>query len=115
MQSQSKTDIDKARELQELMNIFSKVEVSISLLEVIRYVPKYVKFLNDLCTHKRKLKGNELFTQYEKIISALIQPMPQKCKDPVVFTLPYAIGNYYFGDAMLDLGTSINIMPKFVF
>ncbi|XP_042396522.1 uncharacterized protein LOC121986634 [Zingiber officinale] len=81
---------------------------------MIEQVPKYAKFLKDVCLHKKKLKGNELVSM-GKNVSALIQPIPQKCDDPRVFTVPCTIGNYVFEDAMLDLGASINVMPKSVF
>lgn len=68
-------------------------------MEVIRHVPKYVKFWKDLYTHKRKLKGNELVSM-EKNVSALIQSMPQKCKDLGVFIVSCVIGNFNFEDAM---------------
>ena len=43
----------------DLLNTFRRVEVNIPLLDAIKKIPKYAKFLKDLCTHKRKLKGNE--------------------------------------------------------
>ncbi|XP_042443926.1 uncharacterized protein LOC122029030 [Zingiber officinale] len=96
------------------MDIFSKVEVNIPLLKVIKNIPKHAKFLKDLCVHKRKLKGDELESM-GKSFSALFQSMLQKCQDPGVFTIPCEIGESSFGDAMLDLGASINVMPKSVF
>ncbi|XP_042457800.1 uncharacterized protein LOC122041967 [Zingiber officinale] len=81
---------------------------------MIKQIPKYAKFLKDLCVHKKKLKGNELISM-GKNVSALIQPVPKKCEDPGVFTVPCEIGSCVFEDAMLDLGASINVMPKSVF
>ncbi|XP_042436877.1 uncharacterized protein LOC122022829 [Zingiber officinale] len=109
-----KKDDRKAEELRELVDTFSKVEVNIPLLKVIKHIPKYAKFLKDLCVHKRKLKGSELVSM-GKNVSALIQTMPQKCKDPGIFTIPCVIGDSNFGDAMLDLGASVNVMPKSIF
>ncbi|KAF1883460.1 hypothetical protein Lal_00013353 [Lupinus albus] len=43
----------------DLLNTFRKVEVNIPLLNVIKPIPRYAKFLKELCTHKRKLKGNK--------------------------------------------------------
>ena len=43
----------------EILETFRKVEVNIPLLDAIKQIPKYAKFLKDLCTHKRHLKGNE--------------------------------------------------------
>ncbi|XP_052172225.1 uncharacterized protein LOC127788155 [Diospyros lotus] len=106
----AKAELDK-----KIMETFQKVEVNIPLLEAIRQIPKYAKFLKDLCTHKRKLKGNEQ-VNLGRNVSALIQPaMPLKCKDPGTFTIPCTIGELQFTNALLDLGASINVMPKSVY
>ena len=84
----------KKEELEkELLDTFQKVEVNIPLLDAIRQVPRYAKFLKELCTSKRKLKGNEVLSVGENV-SAIIQcKLPQKCKDPGTFTIPCIIGN----------------------
>ncbi|KAK4394420.1 hypothetical protein Sango_1912800 [Sesamum angolense] len=46
-------------EEKEIFKIFSKVEVNIPLLDAIKQIPHYAKFLKELCTRKGKLKGNE--------------------------------------------------------
>ena len=43
----------------DLLETFRRVEVNIPFLDAIEQILKYAKFLKDLCTHKRKLKGNE--------------------------------------------------------
>ncbi|KAG6535389.1 hypothetical protein ZIOFF_000355 [Zingiber officinale] len=114
VQQRKNVEEEKAREFQDLVNLFSKVEVNVPLLTMAKQIPKYAKFLKDLCVHKKKLKGNELISM-GKNVSALIQPVPKKCEDPGVFTVPCEIGSCVFEDAMLDLGASINVMPKSVF
>ncbi|XP_042394223.1 uncharacterized protein LOC121985044 [Zingiber officinale] len=114
VQPRKELEEEKAKEYQELVKLFSKVEVNVPLLTMIKKIPKYAKFLKDLCVHKKKLKGNELISM-GKNVSALLQSVPQKCEDPGVFTVPCVIGDCIFEDAMLDLGTSINVMPKSVF
>ena len=43
--------------------------------------------------------------------SAIIQKnLPWKMQDLGSFTIPYTIGNYEFGKALCDYGTSINLM-----
>ena len=37
---------------QEILETFRKVEINIPLLDAIKKVPHYVKFLKDLCTAK---------------------------------------------------------------
>ncbi|KAG8472664.1 hypothetical protein CXB51_034556 [Gossypium anomalum] len=49
---------DKKEEEKEILDILKKVEINIPLLDVIRKVPKYAKFLKDLCTNRRRLSGN---------------------------------------------------------
>ena len=40
---------------------------------------------------------------------------PPKCKNPGVFSVPCTIGNLYFNKAILDLGASINLMPRSIY
>ena len=119
-------DGDKER---EILDVFRKVAVNIPLLDIIKQVPKYAKFLKDLCTSKKRLKGNER-VNLGRNISALIQPkhspekatisslnqtIAQKCKDPGTFYIPCTIGDNKFDNCMLDLGAGINVMPTSVY
>ncbi|RDX87646.1 hypothetical protein CR513_30843, partial [Mucuna pruriens] len=89
----------------QLLKIFRKVESNILLLDTTKQVHNYAKFLEKLCTLKRKLKGDV------KILLA----MPKKCKEPVTFIVLCTIGEYTFTYVMLDLGTSINLMLSLVY
>ncbi|KAF1896007.1 hypothetical protein Lal_00041735 [Lupinus albus] len=40
----------------DLLDTFRNVEVNIPLLDAIKKISRYAKFLKELCTHKRKLK-----------------------------------------------------------
>ncbi|RDX76271.1 hypothetical protein CR513_43755, partial [Mucuna pruriens] len=69
----------------ELLQTFNKVEINILLLDAIRQISKYAKFLKELCTNKRnKLKGNVevgrnvLALIQSKQVYALIQPVVPK-------------------------------------
>ncbi|RDY10528.1 hypothetical protein CR513_04937, partial [Mucuna pruriens] len=102
----------------ELLKMFRKVEINIPLLDAIKQIPKYAKFLKELCVHKRrKMKGNR---ELGGVVSSLTrnhptagisQVLPKKCRDPGIFSVPCTIGDCTFADAMLDLGASINVMP----
>ncbi|XP_050916114.1 uncharacterized protein LOC127131226 [Lathyrus oleraceus] len=65
--------IDDGYKEREILDVFRKVAVNIPLLDIIKQVLKYAKFLKDLCTSKRRLKGNERVI-LGRNISALIQP-----------------------------------------
>ena len=94
----------------EILETFKKVEVNIPLLDAIKQIPRYEKFLKELCTHKRRRKGNEKISM-ERNVSALIgkyvPQIPEKCKDPGTFCVPCIIGNNKFENAILDLGALI--------
>ncbi|XP_076954249.1 uncharacterized protein LOC143628580 [Bidens hawaiensis] len=64
------------------METFRKVEVNIPLLDAIKQVPRYAKFLKELCTSKKKLKGNETVKVNENVSTILQKRLPPKCKDP---------------------------------
>ncbi|XP_027181753.1 uncharacterized protein LOC113780138 [Coffea eugenioides] len=78
-------------------------------------IPKYAKFLKDLCTHKRKLRGDERVAVGENMSAILQRKLPPKCGDPGMFTIPCKIGGTPIRKAMLDLGASINVMPKTIY
>ncbi|CAJ2672556.1 unnamed protein product [Trifolium pratense] len=112
----------------EILDVFRKCEVNIPLLDAIKQIPKYAKFLKDLCTHKRKFKGNERVSLGRNVsafiqpktgssanVSVLSQTMPEKCDDPGVFGIPCSIGDHKFENCMLDLGAGINVMPTSIY
>ncbi|RDX73923.1 hypothetical protein CR513_46389, partial [Mucuna pruriens] len=83
---------------EELLKMFRKVEINIPLLNAIKQVLKYAKFLKELCVHKRRrIKGS-------REIGGNLRALPRKCRDPGIFLVPCTIGDCTFADAMLDLG-----------
>ncbi|RDX94578.1 hypothetical protein CR513_23017, partial [Mucuna pruriens] len=93
----------KSKADEDLLTMFWRVVINISLLDAIKQIPKYAKFLKELCMHKRKkLKGG---VEMGGVVSALIkneevstrsqQVLPKKCHP--------------------DLGASINVMPSSIF
>ena len=102
----------------EILETFRKVEVNIPLLDAIKQIPRYAKFLKELCTHKRKLKGNERISMGRNVsalIGKYVPHIPENCKDPGTFCIPCIIRNNKFENAMLDLGASVNVMPLSIF
>ena len=72
----------KEEQEKDILETFRKVEVNIHLLDAIKQISQYAKFLKELCTSKRKLKGDErvhmrrMFQQFSKrnyLLSARIQ------------------------------------------
>ncbi|CAM8999186.1 unnamed protein product [Rhodiola kirilowii] len=95
----------------EVWELFSKVEINIPLIEAIRQIPRYAKFLKELCTNRRRTTRNEQVMLGESVSAAIQRKVPKKCKDPGTFTIPCIIGNMKIKNGMLDLGASINVLP----
>ncbi|CAN6552453.1 unnamed protein product [Malus baccata var. baccata] len=108
---QSKKDENE----KDILETFRKVQVNIPLLEAIKQVPKYAKFLKELCTNKRRMSNKEVVKVSENVSAVLQRKLPTKCKDPGSFTIPCIIGTTRFEHAMLDLGASINVMPYSIY
>ncbi|KAK8549097.1 hypothetical protein V6N12_061995 [Hibiscus sabdariffa] len=106
---------DKQTEEKEILDVFRKVEINIPLLDVIRKVPRYARFLKNLCTTKRKLTGNEKVNLGENVSAVFQRKLPPKLKDQGMFAIPCKIGEVEIKRAMCDLGASINVMPLSVY
>ncbi|KAH9751080.1 hypothetical protein KPL71_014142 [Citrus sinensis] len=83
-----------------ILETFRKVEVNIPLLDAIKQIPRYTKFLKELCTSKRKLRGDERVHMGENVSAVLQKKLPPKCKDPDMFTIPCKIGSVRVEKAM---------------
>ncbi|KAL7583327.1 hypothetical protein Lser_V15G42871 [Lactuca serriola] len=105
----------KIEEENELFETFRKVQINIPLLNAIKQIPSYAKFLKDLCTKKRKFKANEKIQVNANVSTVIQKKLPPKCKDPGIFAIPCTIGDLHVESDMLDLGASINVMPYSVF
>nr|XP_016442670.1 PREDICTED: uncharacterized protein LOC107768071 [Nicotiana tabacum] len=73
------------------------VQLNIPLVDVLREIPKYAKYIKDIVTHKRRI------TEFETVA------LTEDC------TIPMRIGNINVGHALCDLGASINLMPLSLF
>ncbi|RDY05420.1 hypothetical protein CR513_10747, partial [Mucuna pruriens] len=113
----------KPKSDEELLKMFRKVEINIPLLDAIKQVPQYAKFLKELCVHKRrKIKGSKeiggvvsALTRNEEFITGTSRALPQKCRDPGIFSVPCTISDCIFANAMLELGALINVMPASIY
>ncbi|CAN6573188.1 unnamed protein product [Malus baccata var. baccata] len=99
----------------DILETFRKVQVNIPLLDAIKQVPRYAKFLKELCTTRKRISTKEVVKVGENVSAILQRKLPPKYKDPGSFTIPCVIGNTRFESAMLDLGASINVMPYSIY
>ena len=95
--------------------MFKEVKVNIPLLDAIKQIPSYAKFLKDLCTMKRKLVVNKDAFMTEQSTSLIRKNLPPKYKDPRSPTISIVVGNSKLGHALVDLGASVNLLPYSVY
>ncbi|KAB2609977.1 S ribonuclease [Pyrus ussuriensis x Pyrus communis] len=105
----------KEKHEKDILEMFRKVQVNIPLLDAIKQVPKYAKFLKELCTTRKRASNKEVVRVSENVSTVLQRKLPPKCKDPSSFTIPCIIGQSKFEHAMLDLEASINVMPYSIY
>ncbi|XP_057459243.1 uncharacterized protein LOC130749899 [Actinidia eriantha] len=95
----------------EIYKLFEQVKINIPLLDAVKHIPAYAKFLKDLCTVKRTLNVKDkafLMEQVSSIIQAKIAP---KYKDPGYPTVSIVIGATTIEHALFDLGASVSLLP----
>ncbi|CAN6567568.1 unnamed protein product [Malus baccata var. baccata] len=109
------TQTKKEEAEKDILETFRKVQVNIPLLDAIKQVPRYAKFLKELCTTRKRMSTKEVVKVGENVSAILQRKLPPKCKDPGSFTIPCVIGNTRFESTMLDLGASINVMPYSIY
>jgi hypothetical protein len=99
----------------EIFEIFKQVRIDIPLVDAIKQVPSYAKFLKDLCTVKRKLNVKKKAFLTEQVNSILQNNNALKYKDPGCPTISCFIGEHKIERALLHLGASVNLLPYLVF
>ena len=91
------------------------MKLNIPLLDAIKQIPSYAKFLKDLCTVKRKLGVNKEAFMTEQSTSLIRNNLPPKYKEPGSLTISIVVGNSKLGHALVDLGASVNLLPYSVY
>ncbi|CAN6711153.1 unnamed protein product [Malus baccata var. baccata] len=105
----------KDQQLTDFMKTLSKVQINLPLIDAIKNIPSYAKFLKDVCTKKKKLVDFEKVILTEQCSAVLLHKLAPKKQDPGSITISCTIGNSHFKRALIDLGASINLMPFSVF
>nr|GEX11879.1 hypothetical protein [Tanacetum cinerariifolium] len=98
---------------EDMWETFKQVKINLPLIDAIKQIFAYAKFLKDLCTQKRKLKATlpKKIDLTEHVSTVLSSSLPPKFKDPGAPLISVVVGNITIKNALLDLGASINILP----
>ncbi|XP_060959491.1 uncharacterized protein LOC133030733 [Cannabis sativa] len=108
-----KTNLDK--QFTKFLEVFKRLHINIPFAEALEQMPRYVKFMKEILSKKRKLEDYETVALTEECSAILQKKLPPKLKDPGSFNIPCSIGGSVETKALCDLGASINLMPLSVF
>nr|GEX38239.1 hypothetical protein [Tanacetum cinerariifolium] len=97
---------------EDMWETFKQVKINLPLIDAIKQILAYAKFLKDLCTQKRKLKTTlpKKIDLTEHVSAFLSSSLPPKFKDPGAPLISVMVGNITIKKALLDLDASINIL-----
>ena len=101
----------KASKQEGILDVLRQVKVNIPLLDMIKQVPTYAKFLKDLCTIKKGFGINKKAFLTEQVSSIIQCKTLLKYKDPGSPTISVNNGGTCIDKALLDLGASVNLLP----
>ena len=93
------------------LKTFQKLEISMPFIEVVTQMPLYAKFLKDILSKKRKIVEEGIVNLTATCSAVIKKELPEKMKDPGIFTIPCIIGGVEFQKALCDSGANINLIP----
>nr|GEW43963.1 O-acyltransferase WSD1-like [Tanacetum cinerariifolium] len=98
---------------EDMWETFKQGKINLPLIDAIKQIPTYAKFLKDLCTQKRKLKATlpKKIDLTKHVSAVLSSSLPSKFKDLGAPLISVVVGNITIKKALLDLSASINILP----
>ncbi|XP_050211670.1 uncharacterized protein LOC126661833 [Mercurialis annua] len=85
---------------------FKKLQINISLANVLREMPHYAKFLKEIITNNRSWDAEGPVRMTENCSSIILSNLPTKLKDPGSFTIPCTIGSMQSVNCLCDLGAN---------
>ncbi|RVW83746.1 hypothetical protein CK203_045983 [Vitis vinifera] len=99
----------------EILEVLKQVKINIPLLDMIKQVPAYAKFLKDLCTVKRRIKLSKKAFLTEQVSAIIENKAMVKYKES---GLSYHLSpdwKFIRERALLDLGASVNLLPYSIY
>ncbi|KAD6118795.1 hypothetical protein E3N88_10066 [Mikania micrantha] len=96
---------------EEIWEVFRQVKINLPLIDAIKQVPAYAKYLKDMCTQKRQHKFPKKLDLTECVSAVLTGELPPKLQDPGTPLIPIQVGEFKMTRALLDLGASVSILP----
>ncbi|XP_038902441.1 uncharacterized protein LOC120089087 [Benincasa hispida] len=103
------------QQFKHFLELLRQLHINIPLVEALEQMPKYVKFLKDILTKKRRISETEVITLTQECNVLVSNRLTNKQKNPGSFTVSCSIGGLDVGHALCDLGASISLMSLLIF
>ena len=100
---------------EEMWEIFKQVKINIPLIDIIKQVPAYAKYLKDLCTQKRHHKLPKKIVLNEEVSAVVMGILPLKLQDPGAPLITIQVGDFKMNKALLDMGAGVSILPGMLY
>nr|GEV61434.1 reverse transcriptase domain-containing protein [Tanacetum cinerariifolium] len=97
-------------QIHKLWQMFKQLHINITLADALILMPKYQKMLKALLSNKEKLQELANTPFNENCSAVILKKLPEKLGDPRKFLILCGF-NELKCKALVDLGTSINLMP----
>ncbi|XP_022031027.1 uncharacterized protein LOC110931967 [Helianthus annuus] len=96
---------------QKFLDMFKQFQINLPLIEALKHMPKYAKFLKEILKGKDKLEEISNVSLNVECSVVVMNSLPEKLTDPGIFMIPCLFGGDVQNHALADLGASINLMP----
>nr|XP_043629802.1 uncharacterized protein LOC122601095 [Erigeron canadensis] len=100
---------------EEMWEIFKQVKINIPLIDIIKQVPAYAKYLMELCTQKQHHKLPKKIVLNEEVSAVVMGILPPKLQDPGAPLITILVGNFKMNKALLDMGAGVSILPGMLY
>lgn len=97
-------------QFKKFMKMLTALQVNIPFCDV-EQMPVYAKFMKVILNGKHKFKDGENVVLVEEFSAIIQHKLPPKLRDLGRLTIPCSIGSLKTGQALCNLGASINLMP----
>ena len=102
---------EKGKTYSRFLETFKSLHINIPFLEILQQMPTHIKYLKELLSKKRVLKGGQTVIMNKECSALIKKDMVSKKTDPGSFHIPCIIGETKIDRGFCDLGASINVMP----
>ncbi|XP_062085929.1 uncharacterized protein LOC133792035 [Humulus lupulus] len=92
------------------LEVFKKLHINIAFAEALEQMPRYVKFMKEILSRKRKLEDYETVALTEGFSAIVQKKLPPKLKDPVSLQMADRSVNHLLGvieDVLVKVGKFI--------